>query len=172
MRSSQPSRPLRREDVCEQYLPLVDGVIRRMHVPPALNEDARQEGAAALLQAFDRYDSTSPVHFSVFARLYVQGAISRRLYTAAQIAELPHGEPLDLEPLATGAVDAEDEMALKVDLRRWMTSLNCEDGWIIYRFYWTDAEATEVADELGVTPRRINQRRQALLATGAKALAA
>jgi RNA polymerase sigma factor (sigma-70 family) len=172
MRSSLASHPLRREDVCDQYRPLVDGLIRRMHVPAAMRDDARLEGAAALLRAFDQYDPTSPVHFSVFARLYVRGAISRRVYTAAQIAELPHDDPLAMKPLARELADAEDEMALIADVRRWVASLCDEDGWIIYRFYWTDADAAQVAEELGVTPRRVNQRRRALLSAGAEVLAA
>src|SRR5947209_4809601 len=79
--------------ICEQYKPLVDGVVRRLHVPAALRDDARQEGFIGLLAAVRKYDTDSPVHFSLFAGPYVKGAIIRHIYTKTQVMETSTEDP-------------------------------------------------------------------------------
>src|SRR5437879_194509 len=88
-------------NICKQYTPLVDAMVRRLHVPDALRNDARQEGYVGVLAAIRKYDITSPVHFSVFARPYVKGAILRRIYNRTQLTETALEEPAIVD-LTTG----------------------------------------------------------------------
>lgn len=159
------------DDVCNDYQPLIEGTIRQLRIPGQLHEDAAQEGAIGLLAAVVRYDTASPVAFGVFARAYVRGAIIRRIYTRVQTTETPHEQPLTLEPLVRDLADFEGEMVTSLHLALWLATLAPADAWIVQRLYWQDAEVSTIATELGVSPRRVNQRHRALLADGAVVMA-
>lgn len=156
--------------ICEQFTPLVEGMVRRLQVPDSQWEDARQEGFIGLLAAVRRYDTTSPVHFSVFAQHYVRGAIIRRIYTRTQVTEVVSEEPAAEYPTTGGTYQIDDEAVLGVHLEAWMAGLSPADAWILRRLYWDDADTNQIAVELGVTRRRVNQRHAEILRLGAIAL--
>jgi RNA polymerase sigma factor (sigma-70 family) len=145
-------------------------MVRRLHVPDALRDDARQEGFIGLLEAARRYDANSLVHFSVFARPYVKGTILRRIYTRTQVTETPAEDPRAGHPLAGGVFEIESGAVQAVYLEAWMATLPLADAWLLRRIYWDDADSDEVATELGVTRRRVNQIHIKLLRQGAFAL--
>lgn len=153
--------------MCQHYTPLVDGMVRRLQVPTDLQQDARQEGFIGLIAAVRRYDVNSPVHFSVFARPYVKGAILRRIYTKTQLTETAVEQPRAADPTVGGAYHIDDEAVLGVQLEAWMASLPLADAWLLRRIYWDDADTDEIALELGVTRRRVNQRHANILRQGA-----
>jgi RNA polymerase sigma factor (sigma-70 family) len=157
-------------NICKQYTPLVEGMVRRLHVPDALQDDARQEGFIGLLAAVRKYDVKSPVHFSVFAGPYVKGAILRRIYTRTQVTETATDNPGAGDPTVSGAYEVENEVVLGVQLEAWMASLPLADAWILKRIYWDDADTNDIAAELGITRRRVNQRHAEILRRGALAL--
>jgi RNA polymerase sigma factor (sigma-70 family) len=156
--------------MCEQYTPLVEGTVRRLQVPDALHEDARQEGLIGLLAAVRRYDPTSPVHFAVFAQKYVKGAIIRRIYTRTQTVEISAEEPEAEDPTIGGHYEIDDDLVLGVQMEAWMARLTLADAWIVRRLYWEDADSDKIAKELGITRRRVNQRHAEILRQGARAL--
>lgn len=156
--------------ICQQYELLVDGMVRRLGVPDTLRDDARQEGFIGLLAAVRKYDSSSPVHFSVFARPYVKGAILRRIYNRTQLAETAYEQPEICDPSLGGAYEIDEEVVLAVQLDAWMTSLSLADAWLVRRIYWDDADTNEIAKELGITRRRVNQRHAEILRQAALAL--
>lgn len=156
--------------VCERYSPLVDGMVHRLKVPDALRDDARQEGFIGLLAAVRRYDTGSPVHFAVFARPYVKGAIIRHIYNRTQVTELPAEEPALADPTLGGNYQFDDEAVLGVQLEAFLATLSLADAWIIRRLYWEDADTDEIAKELGITRRRVNQRHAQTLRQAATAL--
>ncbi len=170
--STAPSRPADiNTDICRQYTPFVEGIVQRLHVPSALRDDARQEGFIGLLDAVERYDATSPVHFVVFARTYVMGAITRRIYTRTQLSEVVDEDLGTDESSATDTYEIESQVLLAVYLEAWMATLSPANARLLRRLYWDDATTDEVAAELGVTRRRVNQIHQSLLRQGASALA-
>jgi RNA polymerase sigma factor (sigma-70 family) len=157
-------------DICKQYTPLVESMVRRLNVPNALVDDARQEGLIGLLAAVRRYDLTSPVHFSVFARPYVKGAIIRGIYTRTQLAETASEDPGVDDPTTGGSYQVEEDAVLGVQLEAWIASLPLADAWIVRRLYWDDADTDQIAVELGITRRRVNQRHAEILRQGQIAL--
>lgn len=158
--------------ICEQYVPLIEGMVRRLHVPEALRDDARQEGFIGLIEAVRRYDASLPVHFSVFARPYVKGAILRRVYTRTQVTETPAEDPREGNAIVGGTFEIESTVVQALHLEAWVASLPLADAWLLRRIYWDDADSDEVAAELGVTRRRVNQIHTKLLRQGASALGA
>lgn len=156
--------------ICEQYTPLVEGMVHRLHVPAPLWNDARQEGFIGLLAAVRRYDTKSPVHFAVFARPYVKGAILRRIYGRTQVTEVVAEEPTAEDATTGGTYEIDEDVVLRVHLEAWITSLPLADAWVVRRFYWDDADTDQIAEELGVTRRRVNQRHAEILRLGANAL--
>jgi RNA polymerase sigma factor (sigma-70 family) len=145
-------------------------MVRRLKVPHALRDDARQEGFIGLLAAVAKYDPMSPVHFSVFARPYVKGAIIRHIYNRTQVTEVVALESEAEDPTTGGSYEIDEETLLGVQLEAWMAGLPLADAWLVRRFYWDDASTDEIAAELGVTRRRVNQRHVEILRQGAIAL--
>src|SRR5215204_3084660 len=96
--------------ICEQYAPLVEGMVRRLHVPDALLDDARQEGFIGLIEAVRHYDTTSPVHFAIFAKSYVKGAILRGIYTRTQVTETAAEDPHAGQPSASETYEIESKV--------------------------------------------------------------
>jgi RNA polymerase sigma factor (sigma-70 family) len=170
MAQSERTRLINDADVCKQYTPLVEGMVRRLHVPDPLRADAKQEGFIGLLAALRNYNPDSPVHFSVFAGPYVKGAIIRRIYTRTQITEFA-AEESNLDDRSTrGTYEIDNEVVLGVQMEAWMATLSLADVWIVRRLYWEDADTDEIAKELGITRRRVNQRHAEILRQGAIAL--
>jgi len=168
---SQPSTtPADEADICNKYTPLVYGMVHRLRVPVALRDDARQEGFIGLIEAVRRYDVTSPVHFSVFAEPYVKGAILRRIYTRTQLTETAAEEPRAGHPVADGTFEIDTAVVEAVHLEAWLATLPLADAWLLRRFYWDDADSGQIAADLGLTRRRVNQIHVKLLRQGATAL--
>lgn len=166
-----PSTPIPSDaDICEQYTPLVEGMLRRLHVPDALRDDARQEGFIGLIEAVRRYDTNSPVHFAVFAKSYVKGAILRRIYTRTQVTETAAEDPHAGQPSASDTYEIESTVLEALHLEAWMATLPLVEAWLLRRLYWEDATSDQVAADLGLTRRRVNQIHAKLLRQGAMAL--
>jgi RNA polymerase sigma factor (sigma-70 family) len=157
-------------EICEQYTPLVEGMVRHLHVPHNLRNDARQEGYIGLLKAVRRYDSTSPVHFAVFAGPYVKGAIVRRIYTKAQVTETAAEDPRARRVPAGDSFEIESDIVEALQIEDWLATLPLADAWLLRRTYWDDATSDQIAADLGVTRRRVNQIHTKLLRQGAIAL--
>jgi RNA polymerase sigma factor (sigma-70 family) len=158
------------EQICIQYTPLVHGIVRRCQIPTSLRDDARQEGFTGLLAAVSRYDATSPVHFAVFARPYVKGAVLRRIYTQTQVAEVAAADPHEGQPSSGDTYEVEDRVLSAVQVEAWMATLSLADAWLLRRLYWEDAATDEIAVEMGLTRRRVNQIHTKLLHQGATVL--
>jgi RNA polymerase sigma factor (sigma-70 family) len=157
--------------ICEQYAPLVEGMVRHLHVPGNLCDDARQEGYIGLLEAIRRYDSTLPVHFAVFARPYVKGAIVRHIYTKTQVTETAADDPHARRTSAGQTYEIESDTVEALQIEAWLATLPRSDAWLLRRTYWDDATSDQIAADLGVTRRRVNQIHTKLLRQGAIALA-
>lgn len=173
MASSASAGTFTRDSVCFDYEPLVRSVVKRLHVPDQLVEDARQEGRAALLQAFDHYNPASPVSFVTFARMYVRGAVIRNVYSRPQRMEMVGREPVGFggeEDEPTFAF--EDDLLLVLSLHEWLDTLAPKDQWLLWRVHWKNATTAAIATELNVTPRRINQRQRELLDNAEEVLSA
>lgn len=162
--------------ICEQYTPLVEGMVERLHVPAALRDDARQEGFIGLLTAVERYDTTSPVHFAVFAKTYVMGAITRRIYNRTQMIEIAteafgvEGSSATDRVETTPAYEIESQVLMAVHLEAWMATLSATETCVLRRLHWEDRTTDDVAAEIGVSRRRVNQIHLSLLRRGADAL--
>lgn len=67
-----------REQLIENYMPLVKHIVHRIHVslPPYLDyEDLVSYGIFGLLQAIERYDASKNVKFETFAYARIKGSI-------------------------------------------------------------------------------------------------
>jgi RNA polymerase sigma factor (sigma-70 family) len=170
MPTSSGTAVLSAEYVCTHYAPLVETIVTRLHVPDGLRDDAMQEGFGGLLEALRRYDTSSPVHFSLFARPYVKGAILRRIYTRTQVTETSMEDPYLGDETAGGTFEVESTVVQAIQVEAWLATLPTGDAWVLRRLYWDDADTSQIAAELGVTRRRINQIHNKLLRQGADAL--
>jgi RNA polymerase sigma factor (sigma-70 family) len=172
-----------RANVCMRFKPLVTRTISNLNVDSRFRKDAEQEGMVGLLNAFDRYDASRGVHFSVFARPYVKGAIVRGIFRTSPTVDLvPVGDTLDLalidgsrgqdrhggEPL--GDPDPEVTLIENLALRDWLDSLDPRDGWLVWRRYWQGATSAEIGAELTATIHWVNERHRVLIARGQLAL--
>lgn len=169
-----PYRTLERATVCFDYEPLVRKVVSSLNVPLDLVEDARQEGRAALLQAFDHYNSTSPVSFGTFARLYIRGAVIRHIFTPQQRHETVGKKPIGVvgEERGESTVDFEDDLVIRLSLASWLDSLSRSDQQLVRWLYWDQMPTIFAAEKIGVTPRQIQKRRRRLLEDARTMLAA
>jgi RNA polymerase sigma factor (sigma-70 family) len=162
-----------RTTVCEQFKPLVNSTVNKLNVAPEMREDAEQEGMIGLLKAYDRYDPDSPVHFSVYARPYVKGAIIRGIFGQPMDLDLvPVGDSHDLALIEDPDPDPEARYIESLMLREWLDSLAPKDGWLIWRRFWQGATSAEIAGELSHTAHWVNERQQILIGRAAAFLGA
>jgi RNA polymerase sigma factor (sigma-70 family) len=155
---------LDRSNVCEAYAPLVYGTVKRLGIVPKLWKDAVQEGMIGLLHASDHYDANSPVHFSVFARTYVKGAIIRGMFGKPEEATtIPVGALAEVYKNTVPLSDVIEEVEDRAGLHQWLDTLSPKDQWLIWRRYWQDATSAEVASELNTTTHWVNERHGILL---------
>ena len=153
-----------RTTVCERFTPLVKKTISGLNIPQALREDAEQEGMIGLLKAFDRYDTQSPVHFSLFARPYVRGAIIRGVMPRDNaLPTTPVGDAVDLDVLGREPVDQTIDVIENVELLAWLDSLAPTDSWLVWSLYWQGATSIEVASDLNRTVHWVNERHRILI---------
>jgi RNA polymerase sigma factor (sigma-70 family) len=169
---------LDRTTACEQFQPLVARTVKSLQVDPRLREDANQEGMIGLLNAFDHFDPDKGVHFSVFARSYIKGAIGRGIFGTTPTAEVPVGDSVDLSLLdedgggGKSLGDPETALMESLALRDWLDSLAPKDSWLIWRRYWQGVTTAEIAVELKATVHWVNERHRILLSRGRQTLMA
>jgi RNA polymerase sigma factor (sigma-70 family) len=185
-----------RTTVCERFKPLVRRTISSLMVTRNMREDAEQQGMIGLLNAYDRYDATLSVNFSVFARPYVKGAILRGIYakdkeitfesrgTSSEVEQFClrpstdiSGKVLELTPDMNEVfrlrcptpqpVEAGADASEVATVHRWLDSLAPKDAWLIWRRFWQGGSSAEIATELSHSVHWVNERQRILLTRAA-----
>lgn len=147
--------------IVDDHGALVSWALRRLHVPPALHEDARQGGSLGLLVALERFDPERG-SFRSFAGSHVlqevrtaMGWHRRRPVTLVS---------LDAEEVQARVQQDEDGYVSvdEADARQaaaaFIDNLEPTDQHIVRRLYGDGATQTEIAAELGTHKKAISRR--------------
>lgn len=99
-----------RDDLVEQYMPLVISIARRYDHCGEPLEDLVQVGAIGLLQAIDRFDPARGTQLSSFAIPTIEGEIRRELRDRGGTIRLPRS----VQEARAGVLGARDQLAARL----------------------------------------------------------
>lgn len=126
-------------------------------------EDAEEIANDVLLAAWESIPPKTPSNLKTFlGRIVRDKALSRYRELKAQKRGSGYMELLseldDCIPSASDVEDAVEANELTRFINEWLRSLPHEDSALFVKRYWSGESVSELADRLGVPPKRLSQR--------------
>lgn len=139
---------------------------QRTHLPGLEREDLEQQSYLILLESLDKFDPEAGLGFHAYykVRLHIwRGRVARR-YTPLLPADTQMAELLEqwADPTDTAQIVAYH--SLLADLVAYIQTLRPRDAQLLTALCFTDQNATQVAQQLGLTPANVRYRKKQLLA--------
>lgn len=152
-------------------MPFIEAICRRLKVPESLIDDARQEGALAVMECLPRFDANSGTPFNIFAYRSIMGRIILFLKSEGKFSSqfrqqsLPDMDGQHYRQIGNG-VYCEGPSHLKAGfLDEMLPHLHPEEQHVIRQYLVRGTKSAHIAAEMGISQRRVRQIYQSAIET-------